>query len=453
VRKVLVANRGEIAVRVLRACRELGLGAVAVYSEADEGALHVEAADESVCIGPPRASESYLDVDAILGAARRTGADAVHPGYGFLAENAAAAARIEAEGLVFVGPPPEVIALMGDKARARRAALDAGAPVAVGSEPLSDPDLIRAAAAELGLPVVVKPVGGGGGIGMSIVRDEDELERALAAAQRLAQGAFGNAQVYLEPFLERARHVEIQVAADRDGRVVHLGERECSVQRRYQKLLEETPSPALDDELREEIAGVAVELARHAGYVSVGTVEFLVTPDRDFYFMEMNTRIQVEHPITELTTGIDLVREQLRLAAGEPLSFSQADVRPRGHAVELRICAEDPARRFLPSPGTVERFAAPLAPGVRVDTGIRTGSVVTPFYDPLLCKVCVWDRDRDGALARARAALEDLVVDGVRTTRELHLFLLSTPELAAGDVHTRSLEDEWLPRFAGAVPA
>jgi acetyl-CoA carboxylase biotin carboxylase subunit len=453
VRTVLVANRGEIAVRVIRACRELGLRSVAVYSTADADALHLASADEAVCIGPPRARESYLNVDAIVDAAKQTGADAVHPGYGFLAENAGAAARIEAARLVFVGPPPDVIALMGDKARARRAALDAGAPVAAGSEPLSDPDRIRIAAAEIGLPVVLKPVGGGGGIGMSIVRDEADLERALRTAQGLAQGAFGNAQLYLEPFLERARHVEIQIAADRDGRVVHLGERECSVQRRHQKLVEETPSPALDDELREEIAGVAAELARRAGYVTVGTVEFLVKPDRAFYFLEMNTRIQVEHPITELTTGIDLVREQLRLAAGEPLSFSQSDVRPRGHALEFRIYAEDPRRNFMPSPGTIERFEPPLAPGVRVDTGIRSGSAVTPYYDPLLCKVCVWDGDRDHALARARGALQELVVDGVATTRDLHLFLLATPEFAAGEMHTRSLEDEWLARFSDAVAA
>jgi acetyl-CoA carboxylase biotin carboxylase subunit len=447
VRKVLVANRGEIAVRVVRACHELGLDTVAVYSTADENALHVTQADEAVCIGPPHPRDSYLNVEAIIDAAEKTGADAVHPGYGFLAENADAAARIEEAGLTWIGPPASVIRLMGDKAQARRAALAAGAPVAVGSEPLSNPDAIREAARRVGFPVVVKPVGGGGGIGMSIVRDEGDLERALATGRQLAASAFGNPAVYLEPFLVRSRHIEIQIAADRHGAVVHLGERECSVQRRYQKLIEEAPSPAVGDDLREELGTVAVELARRAGYVSVGTVEFLVTPDRSFYFLEMNTRIQVEHPVTEEITGIDLVREQIRIAAGEPLSFAQEDVRHRGHAFQFRICAEDPRRGFLPSPGTICRFEAPLAPGVRVDVGIRSGSVVPPFYDSLLGKVIVWDRDRPHALARARHALHDLIVDGIPTTRELHLWALETQELVSGDLHTRVLEDEWLPRF------
>jgi acetyl-CoA carboxylase, biotin carboxylase subunit len=450
---VLVANRGEIAVRVMRACRELGIGTVGVYSKADEDALHVGIADQAVCIGPPRAQESYLNVDALIAAAQGTGADAIHPGYGFLAENAAAAARIEEAGLTFIGPPPDVIALMGDKAKARQTALGAGAPVAAGSEPLSDPDAIRTAASKVGFPVVLKPVAGGGGIGMSIVHSEADLEKALAAARQLARAAFGNPELYLEPFLERARHVEIQVAADRRGNVVQLGERECSVQRRYQKLIEETPSPAVDDELRARLAAVSVELARRVGYVTVGTVEFLVAPDGSFFFMEMNTRIQVEHPVTELTTGIDLVREQIRLASGDPLSFRQEDIQPRGHAFEFRITAEDPARNFMPSPGVVERFEAPLAPGVRVDTGIRTGSAVVPFYDPLVCKLVAWDADRASALARARAALEDLVVDGIATTRQFHLWALEQPELQEGTVHTRVLEDVWLPRYAEEPPA
>jgi len=336
---------------------------------------------------------------------------------------------------------------MGDKALARRTALAAGAPIAVGSEPLEDPDSIRTTAADLGYPFMLKPVGGGGGIGMSIVHDEGGLERALASAQQLARSAFGNPAVYIEPYLERARHLEIQIAADRDGSVVHLGERECSVQRRYQKLIEEAPSVAIGDDLRSRIAAVAVDLARRAGYVTVGTVEFLVTPAGDFYFMEMNTRIQVEHPVTELATGIDLVREQISLAAGESLSFTQDDVRLRGHAIEFRICAEDPARGFLPAPGTVERFDAPHAPGVRIDTGIRSGSVVTPFYDSLVAKVAVWDQDRERALARARSTLQDLVVDGIATTREFHRWALEQPELVEGDLHTRLLEDVWLPRY------
>ena len=449
--KVLIANRGEIAVRIIRACRELGLDTVAVHSTADEHAHHVRAADESVCIGPAPARDSYLNVEAILAAARQTGADAIHPGYGFLAENAGAARHIEDSGLVFIGPPADVIALMGDKAQARRAALAAGAPVAVGSEPLSDPTAIRRAAAEIGYPFMLKPVGGGGGIGMSVVRDDDDLDRALTASQQASKAAFGNPELYIEPFLERARHIEIQLAADRHGTVVHLGERECSIQRRYQKVIEEAPSVAIDEELRDRIASVAVELARRAGYVSVGTVEFLLTPDRNFYFMEMNTRIQVEHPVTELTTGIDLVREQIRIAAGEPLSFGQEEVRLSGHAFEFRICAEDPTKNFLPSPGTIERFEAPLGPGVRVDTGIGTGSVITPFYDSLVCKILVWDRDRPHAVARARAALQDLVVDGIATTREFHLWALEQPELVDGELHTRLLEDEWLPRYREEV--
>jgi acetyl-CoA carboxylase, biotin carboxylase subunit len=447
VEKVLVANRGEIAVRVIRACRELGLGTVAVYSTADESSCHVHAADESVCIGPPPARESYLDVDAILAAARQTGADAIHPGYGFLAENADAVGRIEDAGLVFVGPSAAVIALMGDKAQARRTARAAGAPVALGSEPLSQPDAVRGAAVEIGYPLMLKPVGGGGGIGMRIVRDEGELETALTAAHQLAQAAFANPELYIEPFLSPARHIEIQVAADRHGSVVHLGERECSIQRRHQKVIEEAPSVAVDEQLRERIASVAVELARRVSYVTVGTVEFLLTPEGDFYFMEMNTRIQVEHPVTELTTGIDLVREQIRLAAGEPLSFGQHDVQLRGHAFEFRICAEDPRRNFLPSPGGIERFEAPLAPGVRVDTGVRSGSVITPFYDSLICKLLAWDRDRPHALARARAALQDLVVEGIVTTGEFHLWAVEQPELQDGVLHTRVLEDEWLPRY------
>jgi acetyl-CoA carboxylase, biotin carboxylase subunit len=445
--KILVANRGEIAVRIIRACRELGLDTVAVHSTVDEHADHVRAAGEAVCIGPPPARDSYLNVDAILAAARQTGAHAIHPGYGFLAENAAAAGRIEESGFVFIGPPAEVIALMGDKARARRVALAAGAPVAVGSEPLSNPSAIRKAAAQVGFPLMLKPVAGGGGIGMSIVRNDDDLDRALIGAQQASKAAFGNPELYLEPFLERARHIEIQLVADCHGHVVHLGERECSIQRRYQKVIEEAPSLALDEGLRERIASVACELAREAGYVSVGTVEFLLTPAGDFYFMEMNTRIQVEHPVTELTTGIDLVREQIRIAAGDSLSFGQGDIGFRGHALEFRICAEDPTKNFLPSPGTIDRFEAPLAPGVRVDTGIGTGSVVTPFYDSLVCKLVVWDRDRSHAVARAREALQDLVVEGIATTRDFHLWVLEQPEFAAGDLHTRLLEDEWLPRY------
>lgn len=447
IRTVLVANRGEIAVRVIRACRELGLRAIAVCSEADRGAPHTRLADEVYEIGGPRVTDSYLCLPRILDVARQARANAIHPGYGMFSENAAAAREIEAAGLVFIGPPSEAIALMGDKVAARRAARDAGVPVAPATETLTDVDAIRRAAAELGYPVIVKPVGGGGGIGMAIAHDGAALDRALGSAQRLAQASFGTAAVYVERYFPGARHIEVQLLADGHGTVVHLGERECTVQRRYQKLIEETPSTALDEALRSRITGAAVRLAEAVGYRSAGTIEFLLAPDRAFYFMEMNTRIQVEHPVTEMVTGIDLVREQLRVAAGERLSIGQADVRPRGHALECRVYAEDPQRNFLPSVGTIASFEAPAGAGVRVDSGVWPGSVVTFHYDPMLCKVIVWDRDRLAALARMRRALGELVVEGVATTRDLHLFILDTPEFREGRLHTRILEEAWLPAF------
>jgi acetyl-CoA carboxylase biotin carboxylase subunit len=446
-RKILIANRGEIAVRVIRACRELGLQTVAVMSEADRGAPYTAMAHEVRVLGGSKLTETYLNVANIVDAARDAGADAVHPGYGMLSENAEAVRQIQDAGLGFIGPPPDVIALMGDKALARRAAQEAGVPVAPASETLSNADAIRSAAAALGYPVIVKPVGGGGGIGMAIARDAGELDRAVASSQRLARTNFGNSHIYLERYFPVARHVEVQLLADHHGSVIHLGERECTVQRRYQKLIEETPSTALDEDLRARITAAAVRLAQAVGYRSAGTVEFLLAPDRTFYFLEMNTRIQVEHPVTEMVTGIDIVREQVRIAAGHHIGVAQGDVRWYGHAVECRIYAEDPLRNFLPSPGRLDRFEAPSGPGIRVDSGVWTGTPVTVYYDPLLCKITAWDQDRPAALARMRRALGEFAIDGVATTRDLQLFVLDTPQFRQGRVYTRILEDEWLPTF------
>jgi acetyl-CoA carboxylase biotin carboxylase subunit len=448
--KVLVANRGEIAARVLRACRESGIATVAVCSEADRDSPYTRLADEVREIGPARVTDSYLNLDRILEAAWATGAEAIHPGYGFFAENASLVRRIEEAGLTFIGPTSASIALMGDKLAARRAAAEAGVPMLPGTEAVDGLEEVRRHAERLGFPLVLKPAGGGGGIGMAIVREAAALERAYTAASRLGQLTFGNPVVYLEQFLPRARHVEIQLIADHHGHCVHLGERECSLQRRYQKVIEETPSTAVDEPLRRKLAEAALRLARAIGYRSAGTVEFLLGPDGRFYFLEMNTRIQVEHPVTEMVTGIDLVREQIRVARGLPLSVGQDDVRPRGHAIECRIYAEDPARGFLPSPGQVKSFRAPSGPGVRVDGNVEAGVQVSIHYDPMLCKLIVWDRDRDQATSRMRRALGELHVDGVSTTAGLLTSVLESPEWQNGDLHTRLLEEDLLPRFKAA---
>ncbi|MBM3450173.1 MAG: acetyl-CoA carboxylase biotin carboxylase subunit [Armatimonadetes bacterium] len=450
-RKVLIANRGEIAVRIIRACRELGIGTVAIASSADADAVHARLADEVYEAGGPKAAESYLNLDRILEIAKESGAEAVHPGYGFFAENAAAAQRIIDAGLVFIGPRPDAIELMGDKVRAREAARGAGVTVSGGTGSLSDPDAIRSIAREVGFPVILKPTAGGGGIGMQIAEDEAGLDKALQTAQRLAKASFGNADVYLEKYLPNARHIEIQLLGDAHGNVTHLNERECSVQRRYQKLVEESPSVALTPVLRERIAGAAVRLAKGVRYTSAGTVEFLLGPDGEFFFLEMNTRIQVEHPVTEMITGVDLVREQLRVAAGEPLSVTQADVAARGHAIEIRIYAEDALRNFLPSIGTLTAFAPPLGPGVRVDSGVREGSAVTIYYDPMVAKVIAWDRDRPAAIARLSRALGEMRVEGVKTTRELGLFILGLDAFQRGQVSTRALETDWMAKFKEAA--
>jgi acetyl-CoA carboxylase biotin carboxylase subunit len=440
VQKVLVANRGEIAVRVIRACRELGLATVGVYSTADEHALHVRLADEAVCIGPPHARESYLNAEAIVQAARQTGADAVHPGYGFLAENAPFAAACRDDGLVWVGPSPEAIEAMGDKARARELAARAGAPTIPGTDGTASLEQALEAARTVGYPVMVKAAAGGGGRGIRAARDEAELSELVAQAAMEAEAAFGDASLYLEKLLVDARHVEVQVLGDAHGNLIHLFERECSLQRRRQKLLEESPSPALDPETRAAMTGAALRIARAAGYENAGTIEFLLDRDGAFYFIEMNTRIQVEHPVTELVTGLDLVKEQLRVAAGEPLSVAQDEVELDGAAIEVRINAEDPARAFLPSPGEITGLALPGGPGVRVDTAAIAGYHVPPFYDSLVAKLICWGRDRDEAIARTRRALEEFVVEGIETTIPFHLELLADPSVRAGDYHVEFLE-------------
>ena len=442
-RKVLIANRGEIAVRIVRACRELGLVSVAVFSTADERALHVRLADEAVCIGPPHARESYLNAGALIAAAKNTGADAVHPGYGFLAENARFAAACEEAGLAFVGPPARVIEQMGDKVAARKLAADAGVPTVPGTTGTTTLGEALETAEALGYPVLVKAAAGGGGRGIRAARDPDELRSVVAGAAREAEAAFGDESLYLEKLLEGARHVEVQVLGDLHGTVVHVYERECSLQRRRQKLLEESPAPGLDGESRDAVASAAAALARAVGYTSAGTVEFLFDRDGSFYFIEMNTRIQVEHPVTEMTCGVDLVKEQLRIAAGEPLSVTQEEIQPRGWAIELRINAEDPDRAFMPSPGVVEAIELPGGPGVRVDTAVYPGYTVPPYYDSLIAKLIVWGRDRDEALARARRALGELRLEGITTTVPFHLRLLADERVVAGDYDIELVDREW----------
>lgn len=435
--KILVANRGEIAVRVIRACRELEIPAVAVYSEADRKSLHVLMADEAVCIGPPPALESYLDIDAIVSAAHETGCDAVHPGYGFLAENGDFAERLEKENLTFIGPAGSVIKAMGSKIRSRKIMQKAGVPIVPGAlEGSDDAGKVVAAANEIDGPIFLKASAGGGGKGMRLVRDRGQLESLVREAIGEARSAFGDGTVYVEKFVERPRHIEFQVLADGHGNVVHLFERECSIQRRHQKVVEETPSTALDDEIRTQMGEAAVAAARAAGYTNAGTVEFMFDQDRNYYFLEMNTRIQVEHPITEFTTGVDLVKWQIRIARGEKLDFAQDDLVQRGHAIECRIYAEDGAQNFIPSCGVIRLLREPWGPGVRNDSGIYEGWEVGPHYDPILSKLVTHGETREAAIRRMLIALDSYVVHGVETSIDLHKRILTHPAFVKGETFT-----------------
>mgnify|MGYP001302761727 FL=1 len=437
--KVLVANRGEIALRIIRACRELGVRTVAVYSEADAGSSAVQAADEAVCIGPAAPKQSYLNIPNIIGAAVKTGADAVHPGYGFLSEDPEFAEVCEEEGITFVGPSPRLMADLGDKSTARRLMAEAGLPLLPGSlEPVESLEEARSLAERTGYPLVLKAVAGGGGRGITVVRGPEELADALRATRAGAQALFGNPDVYVERYLESDRHIEVQVVADHHGNVVHLGERDCSVQRRNQKLVEESPSPALTAEAREWVGTAAVRATAAVGYRGVGTLEFLLDSDGRMWFMEMNTRIQVEHPVTEMVASVDLVAEQLRVAAGYPLSIRQEDVRLHGHAIECRVNAEDPARDFAPTPGRVEEFVPPGGYGIRVDTHCVPGALVPPHYDSMIAKLIVWGGDRDEAIRRMRRALDEFRVEGpgLRTTIGFHRSLMEHEVFYAGEVTT-----------------
>jgi len=438
--RVLVANRGEIAVRVIRAVHELGIEAVAVYSTADEDAMHVRIADRAVRIGPPPASQSYLNIPSVVAAAKTTGCDAVHPGYGFLAENPAFVRACEENDLVFVGPGADVMERMGDKVQAKAEAAAAQVPVVPGTGGSASAAEARSVADELGYPILLKAAAGGGGKGMRFVEAPGELEGAFQTASAEAMAAFGDGSLYVEKALVPARHVEIQVLVDEHGGVLTLGERECSIQRRHQKLVEESPSPALTPETREEMEAAAERACRAIGYENAGTFEFLVGPDGDFYFIELNARLQVEHPVSELTTGIDVVHNQLRIAAGEPLPLTGRAPR-RGHAIEFRINAEDPSRDFTPAPGTVERFRMPLGPGVRVDTAVQDGTVIPPFYDSLIAKLTVWAEDRPGAIARGRRALSELEVTGLPTTKALALDILRSEPFLSGQYSTSYIDE------------
>ncbi|MGK5508970.1 acetyl-CoA carboxylase biotin carboxylase subunit [Brevibacillus formosus] len=439
--KVLIANRGEIAVRIIRACRELGIRTVAVYSEADREALHVKLADEAYCIGPKASKESYLNIANIMSVATKVGADAIHPGYGFLAENADFAEICAACNITFIGPDPEAIVKMGDKSTAKDTMKTAGVPTVPGTEGLIE-DVTDAVvtANEIGYPVMVKATAGGGGRGMRVAVDDEDLEKAIRQAQNEAKTAFGNPGVYLEKFVEGPRHVEIQIMADKHGNAVYLGERDCSIQRRHQKLIEEAPSPALSEELRRQMGEAAVAAAKAVSYHGAGTVEFLLDKHGKFYFMEMNTRIQVEHPVTELVTGFDLIKEQLTVAAGQPLSFTQEDIKMDGWAIECRINAENPAKNFMPSPGRITEYLAPGGFGVRVDSAAYAGYSIPPYYDSMIAKLIVWGKDRNEAIDRMKRALGEFVVEGITTTIPFHLKVLEHEVFVSGHFDTKFLE-------------
>src|SRR5476649_1419099 len=448
-KKILIANRGEVALRIIYACRELGIKTVAVYSEADENQLHVKFADEDVCIGPARSADSYLNVPAVISAAEITGADAIHPGYGFLSESAYLAEVCEACHIKFIGPDPQVIRLMGDKARARRVMKKAGVPILPGSDgPIDSEEKVLKLAKEIGYPVIVKATAGGGGRGMRIVRAPGELSNAVKTAQREAEAAFGVGDVYIEKYVESPRHIEFQILGDQFGNVVHLGERECSIQRRHQKLLEESPSAALSEKMRRKMGAVVIDAAKAVQYSNAGTFEFLMDPAWHFYFMEANTRLQVEQPVTEMVTGIDIVKEQIRIAAVERLSFKQSDITFTGHSIECRINAEDPVT-FAPSPGVIHVFSVPGGPGVRVDTAAHSECTISPYYDSMIAKIIVHGRDRQEAIARMRRTLEMTVIEGIKTTVPLQLKIINEPDFAAGKLSTAFM-DRFLPAAKSA---
>jgi len=439
-KKILIANRGEVALRIIYACKELGIKTVAVYSEADENQLHVKFADEDVCIGPARSADSYLNVPAVISAAEVTGADAIHPGYGFLSESAYLAEVCAACHIKFIGPDPQVIRLMADKARARRVMRKAGVPILPGSDgPIESEDKALKIAKDIGYPVIIKATAGGGGRGMRVVRNAGELPHAFKTAQREAEAAFGVGDVYIEKYVEAPRHIEFQILGDQHGSVVHLGERECSIQRRHQKLLEESPSPALSDKMRRKMGAVVIDAAKAVQYSNAGTFEFLMDQGGHFYFMEANTRLQVEHPVTEMVTGIDIVKEQIRIAAGERLSFKQSDVTFTGHSIECRVNAEDP-ETFVPSPGIIHAFSVPGGPGVRVETFAHSECTVSPYYDSMIAKIIVHGRDRQEAIARMRRVLEMTVVDGIKTSIPMHLKILADKDFVAGKLSTHFME-------------
>ncbi len=447
VEKVLIANRGEIALRIVRSCRELGIATVAVFSTVDKKALHVQLADEAVCVGDSLSNKSYLNIPNILAAATSRGVDAIHPGYGFLAENDKFAEMCNDHGIVFIGPSPKAIRSMGDKSTAKETMEEVGVPTVPGSKGLlSNVNEAYKLADDIGYPVIIKATAGGGGRGMRLVENADNLEKMFKAAQGEAEAAFGNDGLYMEKFIKKPRHVEVQILADRSGNVVHLGERDCSVQRRHQKLLEESPSPAINTELRKKMGNAAIAAAKSIGYEGAGTVEFLVDND-NFYFMEMNTRIQVEHPVTEMVTGVDLIAEQIKIASGANLEFKQDDIHLNGHAIECRINAEDPSHNFRPSPGKITGWLPPGGPGVRVDSHVYTGYEIPPFYDSLIGKLIVWGKDRNTAIKRMNRALNECAVTGIPTTINFHLNLLNKSKFKEGRIHTKYVEEELLPNY------
>ena len=448
VQKVLIANRGEIALRIIRSCRELGIATVAVYSTVDKNALHVQLADEAVCVGDSLSNKSYLNIPNILAAATSRGVDAIHPGYGFLAENDKFAEMCNDHGIIFIGPSPNSIRLMGDKSTAKETMDGVGVPTVPGSKGLLvSIDKAFKLADQMGYPVIIKATAGGGGRGMRLVEKAETLEKMFKAAQGEAEAAFGNDGLYMEKFIKKPRHVEVQILADKSGNVIHLGERDCSVQRRHQKLLEESPSPAINKQLREKMGNAAIAAAKSINYEGAGTVEFLVDENEKFYFMEMNTRIQVEHPVTEMVTGVDLIAEQIKIAAGQNLEFNQEQIQLNGHAIECRINAEDPTHNFRPSPGRITGWLPPGGPGVRVDSHVYTGYEIPPFYDSLIGKLIVWGKDRNTAIKRMNRALNECAVTGIPTTINFHLNLLEKQKFKEGKIHTKYVEEELLPNF------